>query len=832
MKKIIFTCLFASFFLLSGQQSFAQCEEDITLSTQEQIDNFATTHGCSFIFGDLKIEESVDGNITNLEGLSGITTVVGNLFITSNEALENLNGLNSLTQVTLKLSISTNGITNIDALNGLTNIGGHCSIAGNNQLTNIDGLSNWNFGSTTVLAIRSNPVLTNLAGLSSLTTIGSLVIQDNAALLDLEDLSSLTSTAGALQIIDNDGLTNLEGLSSLTSVGGLTISYSQGLTSLDGLTSLNQIGSLEIYQNDVLTNVDALADIAYLDYDLKIYKNAALSNLDGLSAISSIGGKISFWDNNAIINLDAFYSLTSIGGELKIWNNEMLLSIEGLANLEVVGEEISVHNNPNLGSCCIPIMFQVHLDGIEGEVYSNEEGCNSVFEIVNHCFDLVSAQGFYDVNGNGVQDVNEELLHNLLFEISPASQSFLNVATGAQTFLINEPGIYSIEFGDSNGYQWQCDDVLSMGLDEETETAILFAIQSTDNHSQQQVDVSTSITRCDREVNVWLNYSNLGTVPVSGYVSLEPSELATFVSANPPVDTIINEVLFWYYEDLYPTHSEQIHLGFQMPNADFIGEEITFQAEMASWDQPGSSRNTISSELICSYDPNDKLVTPKGVGEEAYTLFEDSLLTYTIRFQNTGNDTAFNVRIEDEISEILDLSTYRFISSSHDLFTEIDQENRKLTFLFNDIYLPDSNVNEMGSHGFVKFSIETMSNLNENTLVENTADIFFDFNDAIVTNTIQNRMVSMLPSGIDSSQKMPAFSIYPNPNEGQFFLEINDANENNLLRFRLYNSTGQLLESRKISSERNSIEINGGPGVYFISLETKQGVFTEKIIIQ
>ena len=58
-----------------------------------------------------------------------------------------------------------------------------------------------------------------------------------------------------------------------------------------------------------------------------------------------------------------------------------------------------------------------------------------------------------------------------------------------------------------------------------------------------------------------------------------------------------------------------------------------------------------------------------------------------------------------------------------------------LTWTFNDINLPDSTSNEPESHGYIKFKVSPQADMVEGTQVENFADIFFDFNDPIRTNT-------------------------------------------------------------------------------------------------
>ena len=53
----------------------------------------------------------------------------------------------------------------------------------------------------------------------------------------------------------------------------------------------------------------------------------------------------------------------------------------------------------------------------------------------------------------------------------------------------------------------------------------------------------------------------------------------------------------------------------------------------------------------------------------------------------------------------------------------------------HDINLPDSTSNEPESHGYIKFKVSPQADMVEGTQVENFADIFFDFNDPIRTNT-------------------------------------------------------------------------------------------------
>ena len=76
-------------------------------------------------------------------------------------------------------------------------------------------------------------------------------------------------------------------------------------------------------------------------------------------------------------------------------------------------------------------------------------------------------------------------------------------------------------------------------------------------------------------------------------------------------------------------------------------------------------------EIIGSFDPNDKQVIPQGLDSVGLTP-PGSRLQYLIRFQNTGNDTAFTVIIVDTLSSELDMSTFQVGNSSHPFIMKVE----------------------------------------------------------------------------------------------------------------------------------------------------------------
>ncbi|MBK8557777.1 MAG: hypothetical protein IPL65_19450 [Lewinellaceae bacterium] len=135
---------------------------------------------------------------------------------------------------------------------------------------------------------------------------------------------------------------------------------------------------------------------------------------------------------------------------------------------------------------------------------------------------------------------------------------------------------------------------------------------------------------------------------------------------------------------------------------------------------------------IGSFDPNDKAGFPSGVTAQHWVPLGQEI-DYKIRFQNTGTDTAFRVIVLDTLSQWLDPITVKPGASSHPYRFEM-AENGALKFTFDNIMLPDSNVNEMASHGFVHFTVKPKENAGNGTTINNQAAIYFDYNLPVLTN--------------------------------------------------------------------------------------------------
>jgi uncharacterized repeat protein (TIGR01451 family) len=366
--KALFLILFTLFGFLNVQGQ-ACLPNGITFASQSEINNFPVNYpGCTVIEGDVNITAPGGSNISNLNGLSGLTAIGGRLNVYFNPLLTNLSGLDNITTIGA-INIEFNwSLSSLSGLGNLTAVQGNFALIQNEALTSLSGLSNLTTvgGDLELLRCTSlpdltglnklnsvggtlrffyNPILTNMTGLGSLATVGSLSIENHPVLTSLTGLNSLNTISGELYLTGNDVLASLGGLNSLSSLGSLWFWYNNGLSDVNGLNNITAvIGNINIQQNPALTSLSGLSNITDVGGNLWI-SGSALANLNGLNNITHVGGGLSVGSNPLLVSLSGLNNITSVGGYVGIGYNSILTDLSGLGQITTVGGGMTISSN-------------------------------------------------------------------------------------------------------------------------------------------------------------------------------------------------------------------------------------------------------------------------------------------------------------------------------------------------------------------------------------------------------------------------------------------------------------------------------------------------------
>jgi uncharacterized repeat protein (TIGR01451 family) len=238
-----------------------------------------------------------------------------------------------------------------------------------------------------------------------------------------------------------------------------------------------------------------------------------------------------------------------------------------------------------------------------------------------------------------------------------------------------------------------------------------------------------------------------------------------------------------------------------------------------------------------SYDPNDKTGFPTGLTAYHY-IYPNQQLQYVVRFQNTGTDTAYTVIVRDTLDMDLDIFSVVPGVASHNYNFQMYGPH-VLEWTFYNILLPDSNHSEENSHGFLTFTVNQNPNLPDGSVIANEADIYFDYNEPVITNQtihtvnyfLQSSDTPVLVTAMDKSSDV---LVYPNPATDELYIEVGKGNKvyKGDKGYRVYSVVGKLVKEGKLESAKTLISTKDlERGMYFLQIENGRKL-TYKIVKQ
>lgn len=321
-------------------------------------------------------------------------------------------------------------------------------------------------------------------------------------------------------------------------------------------------------------------------------------------------------------------------------------------------------------------------------------------------------------------------------------------------------------------------------------------------------------------------YKNHGNVPSNGTINFVFQGQLMTIAGTQPVMNQLGNLLSFAYTNLMPMQTRTIYVYATIAPPPTVngGDQLILVATIApnGNDANGNNNSAVLTETVVnSFDPNDILVR-----EGAFITLpqaQSEYLHYTIRFQNIGTADAINVRIENTLDANLDWSTFQPVAASHAY--RVLRLNNEVEFYYDNINLPGSN-DEPNSHGFITYRIKPKTGIALGDVMQNSAAIYFDFNQPILTNTVTTTVGTL---GIPDVAK-DIFALYPNPANSYVTVKMHDAAA---AEITITDVTGKTVLKTSLDAAESNIDIAAlHSGMYFITLSAEGKSSTKKLIVK
>ncbi|MBW8524047.1 T9SS type A sorting domain-containing protein [Chryseobacterium chendengshani] len=839
------------------------------------LDLTTPTQGTTYISDITGIE-----NFTNLTYLdltkNYLTTITLSLPILDylNVNQNNVSSLNIQNCSLLKtFQISYHGFS---TLNVQSNSIKHLNVGGNNttfnmsvqNLPNLETLTMF-FTPVPSLDLSNKPFL-NKIRLEDLHELTNLNVQGCNALFEvqLKDLYLLTSlnfqnlpTLNKVSCYDNSYLQSLN-LTNSTNITNLYLSDNNlsvlDISTLPNLTDLNiddnQLTSLNLSNHLLLQNVTCISNNIN---NLNIQNTPALKNLNcewnNLQSLvfqpSTLLTTVNAGHNYLTsINVSMLQNLTYLSLQnnqltsLDVTHNPLLISLGCNSNYPM--QTLFVKNGALQANSCNfndnDVLKYICCDASQINDFNAAAIYNAGYfpVVVNDYCSFTPGGSVYTIQGNTKFDSNNNGCD--VNDINRAQQKFsITNGTVSGSLIANNSGNHSIAVGAGShtispileNPTYFTISPTSVTANFPTQTTPLnqnFCLTANGTHNDLEV-VIIPITAAAPGFNAKYKiiYKNKGTAAQGGTVVFNFNDnLMNFLSSTISPNSQSTGILSWNFTNLLPFETREITATFtlntpmQTPPLNG-GQVLNYTAQINGLNDETPLDNTfiLNQTVVNSFDPNDKTclegatITQAKVGDYVH---------YLIRFENTGTANAQNIVVKDMIDTTkFDLATLIPLHASHSFVTRITNPNT-VEFIFENIQLPFADAT---NDGYVSFKIKTKSTLTLGQSFNNTANIYFDYNFPIVTNTYTTTVQNVLATSEVNNNDQTSFSIYPNPVNNILSVKT----ETKIIKAEIYDATGRIVNS--IGVKNNAIDVSSLPkGNYIVKFYTDDKAVTQKFI--
>jgi hypothetical protein len=160
------------------------------------------------------------------------------------------------------------------------------------------------------------------------------------------------------------------------------------------------------------------------------------------------------------------------------------------------------------------------------------------------------------------------------------------------------------------------------------------------------------------------------------------------------------------------------------------------------------------------------------------------------------------------------------------------QPHGAVAFHFNPLSLTPEAVDELNSHGFIKYGVKCRNDVQGGDQIDNTAFIYFDFNPAIVTNTVSVTVTDPdVVNGVAPVIFSDALTVYPNPVQADGQVTV-ASNQNGVLE--IVDLTGRRVRVVNVNMPLITLDLSGlTSGTYMMLMRTNDNsVKRTKLVVQ
>lgn len=299
---------------------------------------------------------------------------------------------------------------------------------------------------------------------------------------------------------------------------------------------------------------------------------------------------------------------------------------------------------------------------------------------------------------------------------------------------------------------------------------------------------------------------------------------------------------------LAPGAVQKVTVAYKVPANIAVGTTVTnrdtvgYNSPASTWADDFTPENNVrnhSDVVVATYSGNRKEVYPKGTGANGLIYNSDSVLEYTVHFQNTGNWYAQNIVIIDTLDNDLNWTTLHPVYESAPCKVMVYQSGaiKVAKFTFSNINLPPQAIDDLRSNGMFTYTIKTMPGLAAGTQFRNRASIYLDNYEPVVTNTTINTLGSTAPGSVNNNATTPqnSFAVYPNPANGTFNAAIH-SDKSITAAMSITDITGKVLITKSVSLHTGSNTVTTDisllpAGVYIVNVNTGDKVSSQKLVV-